>query len=69
MRFAGLSLPDNAVGSLSKLLGHRVALIDDEVLVENLEDFTTLKISHVELRAELCDDEFEAVDVQVVMAS
>jgi hypothetical protein len=29
---------DNAVGALAKLLGHIVALVDDEFLVEDLED-------------------------------
>jgi hypothetical protein len=31
-------VPDNAVGALAKLLGHIVALVDDEFLVEDLED-------------------------------
>lgn len=35
-------LPHNAVGSLAELLGNGVALIHDEVLVEDLEDLSTL---------------------------
>ena len=42
----GDHLPDDTVSSLPKLLGHSVALIDDEILVENLEHLATLQISH-----------------------
>ena len=35
-------IPDNAVGTLAQLLGHRVPLVDDEVLVEDLEDLAAL---------------------------
>jgi hypothetical protein len=40
--------PDNTVGTLPKLLGDCVALIDNEVLVENLEDLAPRKIGHCE---------------------
>lgn len=40
--------PDDAVGALSKLLGDGVALIDDKVLVEDLEDLPSLEVGHGE---------------------
>lgn len=43
-----LALPNNSVSSLTKLFGHIVAFIDDEILVEDLEDLSALKICHVE---------------------
>ena len=39
-------VPNNAVSTLPKLLGHGVSLVDDEVLVEDLKDLTPLKIRH-----------------------
>lgn len=42
--------PNNTVSTLTQLLGHCIALIDDEVLVKDLEDFATLKIGHDGLR-------------------
>ena len=44
MRRGGL--PDDAVGALPKLLGDGIALVDDEVLVEDLEDLPALEIRH-----------------------
>ncbi len=41
-RRAGGHLPDDTVSSLPELLGHSVALIDDEILVENLEHLAAL---------------------------
>lgn len=41
------SVPYNAVGSLSKFFGDIVALIDDEVLIEDFEDLAALEICHV----------------------
>ena len=38
--------PDDAVRALTKLLGDCVALIDDEVLVEDLEDLPALEVAH-----------------------
>lgn len=40
-------LPDNSIGALTKLLGHSVALVDDEVLVEDLEDLAPGEIGHL----------------------
>lgn len=40
--------PNNAIGALSQLLGYVVALINDEILVEDLEDLTALEIGHVD---------------------
>ena len=34
-------VPDNAVGTLSQLLGYIVALVDDELLVEHLQAVST----------------------------
>lgn len=39
-------LPDNTICSLAKLLGDSVALVDDEVLVEDLEDLPSLEVRH-----------------------
>lgn len=41
-----MAIPDNAVCALTKLLGHGVSFIDDEVLVEHLEHLTALEIAH-----------------------
>jgi hypothetical protein len=40
----------NAVGALSQLFGHRVPLVDNEVLVEDFEDLTALQtlIAHAD---------------------
>jgi hypothetical protein len=35
-------IPDNAVGTLSQLFGHRVPLVNNKVLVEDLEDLAAL---------------------------
>ena len=40
-------LPYNAISSLPKFLCHVVSLVDNEVLVEDLEDFAALKVCHV----------------------
>ena len=45
-RVCGTFIPDDSVGSLAKLLCNGVALINNEVLVEHLEDFAALKVSH-----------------------
>lgn len=43
----GLSdVPYYSIGSLPKLLRYIISLIDNEVLVEDLEDFAALKVSH-----------------------
>lgn len=39
-------LPDDSVGTLSKLLCHGVSLIDNKILVEDLEDLSSLKVGH-----------------------
>ena len=39
-------LPYYAIGSLPKLLCYVVSLINNEVLIEDLEDFATLEVSH-----------------------
>jgi hypothetical protein len=39
-------IPDNTICALTELLGDSVALVDDEVLVEDLEDLATLEIRH-----------------------
>jgi hypothetical protein len=39
-------VPDNTVSSLTKLLGHVVALIDDEFLIEDLEDLAAREVGH-----------------------
>ena len=36
------NLPNDAVCALAQLLGHIIALIDNEILVEDLEDLATL---------------------------
>lgn len=38
--------PDDAVGALTELLGDSIALVDDEVLVEDLEDLSALEVTH-----------------------
>lgn len=40
------SLPDNAVGPLAQLFCHIVPLVNDEVLIENLENFAPSEIRH-----------------------
>lgn len=45
-RMADASSPDDAVSPLSQLFGHIVALIDDEILIENLESLPTLEVRH-----------------------
>lgn len=40
-------LPDNAISALSKLLGDGVALVNDEVLVEDLKHLAALEIGHL----------------------
>lgn len=42
-----VDLPHNSVRALAKLFGHIVALIDDEILIEYLEDLSALKICHI----------------------
>jgi hypothetical protein len=39
-------LPNDTVGTLTQLFGNSVVFIDDKVLVEDLEDLATLKLSH-----------------------
>ena len=39
-------LPYYAIGSLPKLFCYVVSLINNEVLIEDLKDFATLKVSH-----------------------
>lgn len=38
--------PDDAVGTLSDLFCHSVALVDNKVLVKDLEDLASLEIAH-----------------------
>lgn len=38
--------PNNAVSSLAELLGDGIALVDDEVLVEDLENLASLQVTH-----------------------
>jgi hypothetical protein len=38
--------PDDAIGTLSQLLGHIVPLVYNELLVEDLEHLATLQIRH-----------------------
>lgn len=40
--------PHDAVGSLAQLLCNGVALVHDEVLVEDLEDLSSLQIGHLD---------------------
>ncbi|KAJ4983462.1 hypothetical protein SVAN01_11025 [Stagonosporopsis vannaccii] len=40
------SLPDYAVGALAQLLGDIVALVDDKLLVEDLEDLAVREVRH-----------------------
>lgn len=40
-------VPYDTISSLPKLLCHIISLIDNEVLIEDLEDFAALKVSHV----------------------
>ena len=42
------NLPYDTISALSQLLRHSISLVDDEVLVENLEDFSSLQVAHVE---------------------
>lgn len=46
-RINWVDLPNNSVRSLAKLFGYIVALIDDEILIEDLEDLSALKICHI----------------------
>lgn len=39
-------IPHYAISALTQLLGDIVALVNDEVLVEDLEDFAALKVCH-----------------------
>jgi hypothetical protein len=41
-----VDIPDDAVGTLAQLLGHIVPLVDNELLVEDLEDFAALQVRH-----------------------
>src|ERR1700712_3258565 len=51
--FHSICLPDYAIRALAQLLGHIVALIHDELLVEDLEDLAALEICHCVARNEL----------------
>lgn len=42
--------PDDAVCALAKLLGDGISLVDDKVLVEDLENFASVKVRHDERR-------------------
>ena len=39
-------IPDDSIGSLAKLLGDIVPLIDNELLIEHLEHFAALEVRH-----------------------
>lgn len=43
--------PDNAIGTLTKLLGDSIALVNNEVLVEDLEDLAPGEVRHGEAGA------------------
>lgn len=47
LRMNSVDLPNNSVRPLAKLFGHIVALINDEILIEYLEDLSALKICHI----------------------
>lgn len=47
LRMDSVDLPNNAVRALAKLFGHIVALVNDEILIEYLEDLSALKICHI----------------------
>ena len=38
--------PDDTVSTLSQLLGNGISLVDNKVLVEDLEDLSSLQICH-----------------------
>lgn len=40
-------IPHYAISSLPELLGDIVSLVDNEVLVENFEDFAALEVCHL----------------------
>lgn len=40
------NLPNDAVGTLAKFLSDSVLFINDEILIEDLEDFSIWKVSH-----------------------
>lgn len=42
------NLPDDTIGALTKLFGDGVALVNDEVLIEDLEGLAPLKFRHVD---------------------
>jgi hypothetical protein len=44
-----INIPDDTVSALAQFLGHVVPLVNDELLVEDLEDFAALKVRHAEL--------------------
>jgi hypothetical protein len=41
-----VNIPDNSIGTLSKLLSDNVSLIDNKVLVEDLEGLSLLEVHH-----------------------
>lgn len=47
LRMESVDLPNNAVRALAQLFGHIVALVNDEILIEYLEDLSALKICHI----------------------
>jgi len=40
-------IPYYAIRSLTELFGDVVALVNDEILIEDLEDFAALKVCHI----------------------
>lgn len=40
-------IPHYAISSLPQLLRYVVSLVDNKVLIEDLEDFAALKVSHI----------------------
>ena len=44
------NIPHDTISTLAKLLGYGISLVDDEVLVKNLEDLTSLQVAHDEMR-------------------
>jgi hypothetical protein len=39
-------IPNNSISTLTKLLRHRISIIDNEVLVENLEHLSAYEVCH-----------------------
>lgn len=54
---AGLAIgggADNTICTLTQLFRHRVPLVDDELLVEDLERLASIEVTHIVLRVYRC---------------